>query len=375
MKELKQLRELLGEVRILRPYDGYFCSIRDALLITLCGSFCGLRDLQMIHQWANFPVSPAFLRDCFGIMRIPSYSWLAQILRLIDPISLSEKFTKWVSVSLPNLEGKTLAIDGKTVRSTGKMSCFDRALHVVSAFVAESKMSFAQIACDEKSNEIPAVQELLKTLDLRGCVVVADALNCRRETAKIIRKKGGDYLLSIKDNHQTMSTEVEEYFADDVLRKTCDTAVTTEKNAGRYERRAAFVTDDIDWFADKNDWADLVCFGAINTQFTTKTGPSNEWHYYISSRKITAKELLHHARSEWSVETMHWLLDVHFREDFCQIRDKNVQQTLNILRKMALNSLNQHKTVTKCKTPISRLMFDLQHFPDKIKDFLLSSQK
>jgi predicted transposase YbfD/YdcC len=116
-----------------------------------------------------------------------------------------------------------------------------------------------------------------------------------------------------------MSEEIETYFSDDSLRKACDTAITTEKNAGRFERREAFVTEDVDWFEDKDDWADLACFGAINTQFTTKNGTSNEWHYYISSRKLTANELIYHARAEWSVESMHWLLDVHFREDFCQI--------------------------------------------------------
>ena len=365
---------MLGEVKILRPYDGYYCSIRNALLVVLCGSFAGLRDLKMIHQWASFPGPASFLHDIFGIIRVPCYSWLAQILRLVDPISLNEKFTQWISSDL-NLGGKTLAVDGKTVCSTGKMSCFDRALHVVSAFVAECKITFAQVACDEKSNEIPAVQELLKTLDLHGCMVVADALNCQKETAKIIREQGGDYLLSVKDNHQTMAEEIETYFADDSLRNLCDTAVTTEKNSGRFESREAFVTTDIEWFEDKNDWTDLACFGAINTQFTTKNGTSNEWHFYISSRKLTAEQLLHHARAEWSVESMHWLLDVHFREDFCQIRDKNLQQTLNMLRKMVLNALEQYKFETKSKQPLSRLMFEMQHFPNKICDCLFLSPK
>jgi predicted transposase YbfD/YdcC len=229
MKELQELQELLRGVKILRPHEGYFYSMQDALLIALCGSFCGLRDLKRIHQWAESPVSAVFLRDKFNILRIPSYSWLTQIFSLIDPKSLNETFTKWASNSLSDLSGKTLAVDGKTVRSTGKISCFGSALHIVSAFVAECKMTFAQTACDEKSNEIPAVQELLKTLDLSGCMVVADALNCQKETAKIIREKKGDYLLSVKDNHQTMSEEIETYFADDALRKSCDTVIIQRK--------------------------------------------------------------------------------------------------------------------------------------------------
>ncbi|MCL2024012.1 MAG: ISAs1 family transposase [Oscillospiraceae bacterium] len=164
------------------------------------------------------------------------------------------------------------------------------------------------------------------------------------------------------------------YFENDTLRKTCNNAVTTEKNASRFERREAFVTDNIDWFEDKKDWADLACFGAINTQFTTKNGTSNEWHYYISTRHLSAQELLYHARTDWSLETMHWLLDVHFREDFCMIRDKNVQQTLNILRKMALNTLNHCKTKTKSKQTFSKLIFSALLDVNFIRKFQLSSQ-
>ena len=126
MKELEDLQKMLGEVKILRPHNGYFYSSRDALLIALCGSFCGLRDLKRIHQWAKSLAAAEFLRDELSILHIPSYSWLTQIFALIDPKSLGEKFTQWVNLT-DNLKGKTLAVDGKTVRSTGKMSCFDKA--------------------------------------------------------------------------------------------------------------------------------------------------------------------------------------------------------------------------------------------------------
>jgi len=95
----------------------------------------------------------------------------------------------------------------------------------------------------------------------------------------------------------------------------------------------------------------------VNTQFTTKNGTTNEWHYYISSRALSASELLKHARFEWSVESMHWLLDVHFGEDFCRVEDKNVQQNMNIVRKIALNCIKNYKDKSYSKSPLSKIMF------------------
>jgi predicted transposase YbfD/YdcC len=117
-------------------------------------------------------------------------------------------------------------------------------------------------------------------------------------------------------------------------------------------------------------WEKLGCIGAVNRQFIGKKGTSDEWHYYISSRSLTAEELLRHARLEWTVETMHWLLDVHFGEDFCRIEDRNVQQNLNIVRKIALNKIKDYKNKTASKRPISKLMFDCLLEPENIRSIL-----
>ena len=149
-----------------------------------------------------------------------------------------------------------------------------------------------------------------------------------------------------------------------------DTHSTIEKTSGRIERRTAYTSTDIEWLYSKEDWEKLVCIGAVNTQFNSKKGESNEWHYYISSRSLTAEELLRHARLEWTVETMHWLLDVHFSEDFCRIEDRNVQQNLNIVRKIALNTIKGYKNKTNSKRPISKLMFDCLLESDNILSVL-----
>ncbi len=125
-----------------------------------------------------------------------------------------------------------------------------------------------------------------------------------------------------------------------------------------FEKSTAFVSYETDWLEQRKDWKNLCCIGAIHTEFTTKKGVSSEWHYYISSRKLTAKELLHHARMEWTVETMHWFLDVHFEEDWCRIEDKTVQQNLNMFRKAAINFIKQFKSQTNSTRAVSNIMFD-----------------
>ena len=359
MEKIGKIAEYFGEVETTKEHKGYFCSVGETLTIIILGSFCGLRNVNQIHQWATSQRVSEFLELHFGISNIPCYYWLLCLLKLIDPKSLNQCFINWVQSFLPDKNTKlTLSFDGKTIRSTGKMEKYESPLHIVSAQIAELGITFGQQTVDGKSNEIPAVQELLRLLKIEGCMIVADALNCQKETAKTIITEKADYLLSVKDNQPTLKKDIEDYVQDDSLRKTMDTFMTREKKSGRIEKRKAFATCDINWLYGKEEWANLVCIGAINTQFTTKKGTSNEWHYYISSRKLTAKELLKHARSEWSVETMHWLLDVHFGEDFCRIEDENAQQNLNIVRKIALNSIKLHKEKTDSKRPISKIMFD-----------------
>ena len=330
-REKTKLREYFSEVETTREHNGYFCSVVEALTILILGSICGLRNANQIHQWASYRRESEFLSNHFQINTIPCYYWFLCLLKLIKPCSLNLCFMKWSQTLLPcgTAKGFTLSFDGKTIRSTGKMDSYDTPLHIISAHLAELGITIGQRTVSEQSNEIPAMQELLDILRIEGCMIVADALHCQKETAKAVKKGKGDYLFSVKDNQKTLKGDIEEYVQDGHLRKTMDSHTTVEKTSGRVERRTGYTSCDIGWLLGKEEWEGLVCIGAVNTRFSSKKGESNEWHYYISSRKLTAQELLKQARLEWSVETMHWLLDVHFHEDFCRIEDRNVQQNLN----------------------------------------------
>ena len=359
MDKIITITEYFEDVETTREYNGYFCSVAEAITIIILGSICGLKNISQIHQWAASDRVNEFLKEKFRIENIPCYYWLLCLLKLIEPDSLNKCFSKWVSSILPkNRENLTISLDGKTIRSTGKMKSYENPLHIVSAQISELGITFAQKTVSGKSNEIPAVQELIEQLDISGCMLVADALNCQKKTAEMIIKGKGDYLLCVKDNQETLKKDIEAYIHDTVLRENMKKKVKTEKNRGRIEKRTAYITENIEWLESRKDWRGLKCIGAIHTEFEEQDKKTSEWHYYISSRNLTAEELLHHARMEWSVESMHWLLDVHFEEDYCRVQNKNVQQNLNMLRKLAINIIKQYKERSESKRAISKIMFD-----------------
>ena len=333
-------------------------SVGRTLTIVILGTLCKWSKISEIHQWATSPQVKKFLSEKFAIGTIPTYSWMLSLLKIINPKSLNEKFNIWATTILPKfLDNLTISFDGKTICSTGKMQEYDKPLHILSAYIAELGLTINQTTVDEKSNEIPAMQELIELMDIRGCMIVADALHCQTKTAETIINSGGDYLLNVKGNQETLEQDIKDFVCDDELRAGMETKSTREKNGGRIEFRKSFISHDVSWMGDHlTNWLGLSSFGAINRRFTIDGKTTDEWHYYISSRKLSPDELLKYARNEWSIESMHWLLDVHFNEDSCRIHDSNANQNLNIIRKIALNYIRNYKNLTNSKLPLSRLM-------------------
>ena len=373
MENRYKIKDYFDNVETIKEHNGYTYSVGRTLTILILGSMCGLKSVSEICQWAESERVSKFLWEHFDIMNVPCYFWFTSLLKLIKPESLNQCFINWVQYLVSDeRKNKTVSFDGKTVRSTGKMKKYENPLHIVSAQIAELGLTIGQKTVDGKSNEIPAVQDLIKLLDINECMIVADALNCQKKTAKLIINGGGDYLLNVKDNQQELKEGIEDYVQDEDLQKTMDKATTIEKNRDRIERRTAYSTKDIDWIPNKKDWVSLSCIGAINTQiqFTNKNETSNEWHYYISSRELSGEELLKYGRLEWSVETMHYILDIHFNEDFCRVEDRNVQQNLNMARKIAMNSVRNYKNKTQSKRAFSKIFLDCLLESEKILSIL-----
>ena len=191
MGKVQNIAEYFAEVETTTQHKGYFCSVGNALTIVILGLLCGLRNVSQVHQWATSSRVSEFLAKHFRINRIPCYYWLLCLLKIIDPKALNLCFIKWVQSILPEgTKAMTISIDGKTIRSTGKMGKYKNALHIVSAHIANLGITLAQETVDDKSNEIPAMRDLIKLLEIEGCMIVADALHCQKETCVAIVEKG-----------------------------------------------------------------------------------------------------------------------------------------------------------------------------------------
>ena len=368
MSYLKKLQEMASEIETQKPYSGYFYSVANIATILVVGLLCGLRNSQEILQWACSENVATIFREHFGITRMPCYAQFMNILGNIKADSLDKIFIDWCKLLVENrLIDTTIAIDGKTVRSTDAMDAFGSPLHIVSAQIAEYGLTIGQVAVDDKSNEIPAVQSLIKMLCVEGALVVADALNCQIKTAEAVIDGKGDYLLVVKGNQPDLHGDIKLFFETES--SELEKFVKPEKGHGRFETRTAWVCHDIGWYENRDRWPDLACFGVVRRVCVEKGKTSVEIRYYISSRKLSAEELLKYSRHGWCVESMHWILDVVYNEDRTLVIEKDAQRTLNTLRKTAINLVRMYRDKYCPKSSLVKIMRDNLFSPNKIPVF------
>jgi len=363
--------EEIGKIKTTEEYEGYYYKVSDVIKIMIMGLLCTMRTMSEIHAWGTSKNVSKMLKETFGIKQIPCYSHFTNLVGLIDSDELNKIFMEFFQNLVVSVVGKTIAFDGKTVCSTTKKGSFKSPLHIASAFVIENGITIGQLATDEKTNEIPTVRELIKLLDITGATVVADALNCQDKTVDAILGAGADYVLSVKKNQKNLYEDIsgmidfkltDEY---EKLNSPIDTITKTEKSHGRIESRTAYVTDEVDWLQKEGKWAGVQSIGAIVTPFETR--------YYISSRILSAEQLLNITRSEWNIEAMHWQLDVIFDEDRTTLNETNSQFTLNILRKTVLNIVKSYRNTFEPKLNMVDIMRKCLHDHDILLDVLAKS--
>jgi predicted transposase YbfD/YdcC len=239
-------------------------------------------------------------------------------------------------------------------------------LHIVTMYMTENGVILGQKAVPDKTNEIPVVRELLELFNLAGKVVTADAMHCNRETAEKIIRCNGDYVLALKGNQQITHEEIAEYIEDCIADPLIEveTDRTSEKNRDRIETRVCYKAPTLDWFESKQEWADLKSAYAIRRTVEMNGNKTLETAYFISSLDATPKRILDLVRNHWKIESMHWMLDVHYREDDCRLLNPSGHQVLNILRKNAIAlhqnfiSLLPHKTKPSVKKHMLRSLIN-----------------
>lgn len=243
-----------------------------------------------------------------------------------------------------DVRGRVVAIDGKTMRGSSDRRTGLPALHMVSAWVAEHGITLGQVATEEKSNEITAIPQLIKTLDLRGAIVTIDAMGCQKKIAEAIVQAEAGYALALKDNHPTLRTEVEGLFAaadmEPALAANLDVHTSESKGHGRCETRRVSVLKDVAGLTDAAGWAGLKCVVMVERTRTVGDSRSLETAYYLTSEVSDAKRMGEIIRSHWSIENnLHWVLDVVFREDLSRVRSRGGAANLTAIRKLALSLL------------------------------------
>lgn len=368
---LEELEIEMLEVEKNSKHNGYFYKISHVLMITVLGLCCGLQNIEDIYEWTKVTRVKEFFRKRFGMEKMPSRAHFYNLLSYVNHDVFNVAFAKWIQkIFFGDFKGLTITFDGKSIRSTTKLSKDSSTLHIVTGMIAETGMIIGSKVCKgKKESEITVFRNMLKEMNVKGAIIVADALHCLKKSAKEVIDAGGDYLFVLKDNNKTLKKCVEL-----ACHNKCNDMISkTEPNGGRIETRTAYVCYDIEHINSKDGWKNIICVGAIHREFEKDGKKSTYWHYYISSKKLTAEELLHHARMEWRIEAMHWLLDVHFLEDKTKSRDMEVQKNLNLMRKVALNLVKNYQASFNKYIPVSKILrknlFDIDNLSVFIAHF------
>ncbi len=344
----------------------FFYPLQEILFLAMSAVISGADNWTMVHEFGNSKLS--WLRKFYAYKNgIPSHDVIGKLFANLDHKLFSESFTDWINSISNYTEGEVIALDGKTICKSNNKNKFQKAFHVVSAYASENNLCLGQTIVDQKSNEITAIPELLKVLEIKGCIVTIDAMGCQTEIAKDIVNKNADYLLMVKGNQQNLKEQVTKLFD---TAKIANTDTIIDSGHGRIETRTCDIITDLKFLDDKEKWIGLNSIIRITSERCDKSTDkkSTEIRYYITSTNKDAKQINQMVRKHWSIENnLHWSLDVLFKEDQSLKKNGNSAINYNIILKIALAMLEKEKS-KKASKPVKRLTAALD---DKYREKIL----
>ena len=324
----------------------------NIVFIAVCGVLSGANSFAAIEEF-GLDRRTWFARFLDLTNGVPSDDTFARVLARLDPGAFERCLLSWIRAVQEVTDHRLIAIDGKTLRGSYDRRDGKAAIHMVSAWASENKLSLGQVVVDEKSNEITAIPELLRLLDVSGALVTIDAMGCQKEIADLIREGKGDYVLAVKQNQPTLYEQVEEAVGAGLEQDASDLDEhqTVEVGHGRQETRTYVVFPAPETVDPDGAWRDLSAVGMAITESTDAQGRCRlEVRYYILSVLLSAARFAGAVRGHWSIENnLHWQLDVSFREDQCRVRTDNAPANLSVIRRFALGLL---KRETSCRRGI-----------------------
>ena len=331
-------------------------SLLDILTITLLAVSCGADDWTDIEEFAcsRRDWLKTFLELPGGI---PSHDTFGRVLGLLERQQFAACLFQWTQAIHEATGGKVIALDGKALRRSFAKKSGKAMLHLVTAWASESGLTLGQVACEEKSNEITAIPELLKLLNVKGCTVTIDAMGTQKEIAAQIREQKGHYVLALKGNQSGLAKDMQRLFDQGMQTNFAEMKhevhETTERGHGREEERICHVIEIPRDHPQRTRWKDLRTLAVTVSRRTVDGKDSWESRLYVSSHSPRAKMLAHAIRRHWSIEnSQHWVLDVSFGEDARRQQDRNGAANLAAVRRLVVSMLRQDTTVkrgAKCK--------------------------
>ncbi len=339
--------------------------LSDILVITICAVICGA------DEWTEIEIFGKSKRKWFKTFLllpngIPSHDTFGRLFSRLDPAQLERCFQRWIGAMAECTGGQLIAIDGKTIRRSFQKADNKAAIHVVSAWSETNSLVLGQVATEEKSNEITAIPQLLKMLDITDSVITIDAMGCQKAIAKQIVQQKGHYVLQVKKNQPGLHDVIEEMFDELTGKGIPGVSYAFHEDVGaghgRIETRRIWTTDWINWYTDRKKWKGLTSFVCVESIREVDGETSTYRRYYISDLDARdASTMLGYVRGHWGIENkLHWSLDVTFREDNLRQRVGHSAENLSRIRRLALNLLRQDKSV-KVGAKGKRLKACLEH--------------
>lgn len=340
-----------SSLRDTRRRRGKRHKLVDVVLISLLGMLCGCDDADEIADWAS--ERRDMLSSWFDLKHgPPSQDTILRVFGVLNPKSFSRSVRRWLVRLGPELAGRHIAVDGKTLRGSLRRGVKGETVHLVNAWLRDEGLCLGQLKTSSKSNEMKAIPQLLAELDIRGSTVSIDAAGCYKETAQVVISEGADYCIAIKANQPTLFGDVQQLFSealdgrqrtvDELEQPLANSYSDTDGGHGRIEIRTAYVSCDLDYLTTSQDWPGLKAVGMVVSETTDEvTGNvSTDTRYYMLSHRISsAARFLDLTRGHWSVESMHWVLDVVFKEDGARILNRRAAENFSLLRKTILGML------------------------------------
>lgn len=354
--EISSLKECFQDLPDPRVQGRCDHKLIDMIMIAVCGVICGAESWMGVETFGK--AKESWLRQFLELPNgIPTHDTFGRVFASLEAEAFQQGFIRWVEAVFRVTQGQVIAIDGKTLRRSHNRTMGKEAIHMVSAWASENGVVLGQRKVEAKSNEITAIPELLRLLDVSGCLVTIDAMGCQTKIAQAIRDAKADYLLRVKDNQASLHQDLEDWFEHGDQQRfaqmNMDYAETINKNNGRIEIRRCWAIADLvafEYIRHYQGWCDLQTLVRIQRECRQNGGTSHETAYYISSLPNQAARLLDATRHHWAIENcFHWVLDVTFREDDSRIRLGDSPQNMALLRHIALNILKRDPSKASLK--------------------------